>query len=499
MGTLRYFLFLIFLAALGTSGCGPEVAPKATVGVTPAPAPTMGQKPEREMMPAPVQMILTPTVTAGGVVREPPAASTAASTIVVPELPTEAPTPSVEVSVSAVAERDLSPKVSGRDVASLVEGNTVFALDLYRQLALSDGDLLYSPYSVSLALAMAYAGAGGETERQMADTLRFGLPQDRLHTAFNALDLELVPRSTEGDDAGLELNIANSVWGQEAHPFLSAYVKTLAVNYGGEVRRADFLMQKEEAREQINKWVSEETHGRIDDLLSRGAITPLTRLVLANAVYFKAEWRSPFDERATFPRPFYALDGGEELVSMMRQTTRFRYAQGDGYQAVDLPYADGDVSMTVLLPDVGRFNDFEDSLNPVLMDRVLQDLEARRVRLTMPKFELNAAFDLSEVLAEMGMPNAFDEKRAEFQMMNGFSCLAEDDDCLLISEMAHKAVVSVDETGTEAAAAATGVVAITEAVPEEPIEVTIDRPFIFLIRDRDTGSVLFLGRVVRLG
>ena len=409
-------------------------------------------------------------------------------------------TPSVNLEPSSVPAGETSPVVLEQELAAVVEGNTAFALHLYRTLADAENNIFYSPYSISMAMAMAIAGAGGETEAQMRDTLRFDLPPDRLHPAFNALDAALESRTLGDEDGEFEMRIANSVWGQQDYPFLPSYLDTLAMNYGDEVRQVDFRRQPEHARDQINKWVAGETNGRIEDLLSSDAITPLTRLVLANAVYFKATWRLPFDERATSPQPFYSLDGAENRVPMMRQTGSFGYASGDGYQIVELPYGGGDMSMTVLLPDGGRFGDFEDSLDAAFVDVVLHDMEEQRVRLAMPRFELEAGLDLADALAKMGMPNAFDERRAEFQGMNGFSCLAGDEACLLISGVAHKTFISVDETGTEAVATTTVVIGITKALtPEdEIIEMTIDRPFIFLIRDRPTGSILFLGRIVSL-
>ena len=220
--------------------------------------------------------------------------------------------------------------------------------------------------------------------------------------------------------------------------------------------------------------------------------------MFANGAYFKAEWQQPFNERATSRQPFFGLDGTESRVEMMRQIARLNYARGDGFQAVELSYKGGRMSMVVLVPDENWFDEFEDSLDADFIKRVIQDMQARRVRLAMPKLELEADFELSDVLAEMGMPDAFDDEEAEFQRMNKLSCLAGDDQCLWISSLSHKTFVEVDETGTEAAAATAVILATTKALPEEPVELTIDRPFVFLIRDRETRTVLFLGRVVEL-
>ena len=386
--------------------------------------------------------------------------------------------------------RVTSPDVSGADLATLVEGNSAFAFNLYQALREGDGNLFYSPYSISLALAMTYAGAQGETAQQMADTLQFVLPQDRLHPAFNDLDLELSRRGegAEGKDGeGFRLNIVNAIWGQKDYEFLSEFLDLLAENYGAGLRVLDFVSAPEESRITINNWVSDQTEGRIEDLIPQGLINALTRLVLTNAIYFNAAWQYPFEEDMTEDGPFYLLDGGEVTVPMMRQTELFGYAEGDGYQAVELPYDGGELSMIILLPQAGHFEVFEDSLDAQQVDEIIGRLELRQVTLAMPKFEFESEFSLREPLSAMGMQIAF-SGAADFSGMTG-------NRDLFIAEVIHKAFVSVDEAGTEAAAATAVVMELT-AVPETPVEVTIDHPFIFLIRDIETGAVLFIGRVV---
>ena len=398
--------------------------------------------------------------------------------------------------------RTLSPGATGPELAELARGNTAFAFDLYRALAQREGNLFYSPHSISLALALTYAGARGETERQMAETLRFSLPQDRLHPAFNALDLALASRgseATDGDGDGFRLSIANAVWGQEEHAFSTAFLDILAEQYGGDVQRTDFRSAPEESRVRINDWVASETEGRIASLVPPGAIDALTRLVLANAIYFNATWQLPFDKRATAPLPFYPLRGGEVEASMMRQEGSFGYMRGAGYQAVELLYQGGQISMTILLPDEGRFREIEGLLDASLTDAILENLETRRVLLTMPKFGVEATFNLAGTLSEMGMPDAFDERAADFSGMDGRSCRTGGDQCLLISDVVHQAFVEVDEAGTEAAAATAVIVGVRRAVdPGELVTLTVDRPFIFLVRDRATGALLFVGRVSEL-
>ena len=527
--TMRILFCLSFLLLLGAAGCGPDPAPRPTTGLvgvfpseqrgaTPPPPSESGAPAVVTGEPSPIPIPTLKSIQEPGRTATPfvPSATPAPGLVAPPGMPTPdrppksdpsetpaanltgTPRPTLPLATLPAPDRETAPAVAVADIEELVSGNTAFALDLYQTLSESGGNLFYSPYSISLALAMAYGGAAGETETQMAETLSFHLPQEQLHAAFNALDQELAPPSQEKEGGGFELSTANSVWWQEGHGFRQDYLDTLASNYGGKVRDVNFWGQPDSARIRINAWVSEETDGRIEDLIPSGAIDRFTRLVLANAVFFKAEWRLPFDARVTSGAPFYGLDGGEIRVDTMRQTENFAYNRGDGYQAVELPYVDSDMSMVILLPDAGAFADIERSLDVFRLDEILERLETRRVRLTMPKFELDASLELADTLEEMGMPNAFDDRKAEFQGMDGLSCLAGDDECLLISDVVHKAFVSVDEAGTEAAAATAVIVGITRAVPSEPIELTIDRPFIFLIRDRETGTILFLGRVINL-
>ena len=393
-----------------------------------------------------------------------------------------------------------APSVGNADLAGLVDGNSAFAFDLYETLRTQEGNLFYSPHSISLALAMTYAGAGGRTASQMADTLRFSLAQDRLHPALNALDQELASRGADfqsRDGEGFRLNIVNAVWGQQGHPFRGAFLDVLAESYGAGVRPTDFIAAPEESRLAINDWVAESTEDRIRDLIPQGIIDSLTRMVLTNAIYFNASWVSPFNEANTRAQPFHLLDGSSVDVPMMRTSEDFGYAAGDGYQAVDLPYVGHELSMTVIVPDRGRFREFEDSLDAGLAERIIANLGFRYVTLDLPRFEFESQFRLSEALKSMGMPDAFDKASSDFSGMDGRSCLAGDPGCLYIREVVHKAFVSVDEAGTEAAAA-TAVVMQTESAPQNPVAVTVDRPFIFLIRDRETGSILFVGRVEKI-
>jgi serpin B len=389
-------------------------------------------------------------------------------------------------------ERVSSPDVSPSEQALLVEGNSAFAFELYQALKGEEGNLFYSPYSISLALAMTYAGARGETAQQMTDTLQFMLDQDSLHPAFNWLDAELSTRG-EGaagkDGEGFRLNIVNAIWGQKDYKFLPAFLDVLAENYGAGLRILDFINETEQSRVAINDWVSDQTESRIEDLIPPGVIGELTRLVLTNAIYFNAAWAYPFDEDMTAAGPFYFLDGGQVIVPMMKQTESFGYTAGEGYQAVELPYDGGELSMVILLPEAGKFEAFEEIISAQQASDIIGNLQSTEVALTMPRFEFDSEFSLNDTLSAMGMGDAFSPDEADFSGMIGRREL-------FIKAVIHKAFVSVDEAGTEAAAA-TAVVMDNCAIPSsQPVEVTIDRPFIFLIRDIDTGAILFVGRVL---
>ena len=386
--------------------------------------------------------------------------------------------------------RVTSPDVQEADLAELVAGNSSFAFDLYRALWNKDRNLFYSPHSISVALAMTYAGARNETERQMADTLHFTLAQGRLHPAFNALDLELASRGegAEGkDEGGFRLNVANSIWGQTGYSFLQEFLDVLAENYGAGLRLLDFQQAPEDSRIVINEWVSEKTEGKIKDLLPAGSIDALTRLVLTNAIYFNAAWKYPFNEESTRDGTFHLLDGSEVTVPMMEQTEQFGYAEGAGYQAVEVLYDGDELSMVILLPEMDRFEEFAKELDAERVASILNEIRSARVRLSMPKFTYESEFSLKHALADLGMANAF-SSAADFSGMTGNRDLAIDD-------VIHKAFVAVDEAGTEAAAATAVIMKLT-AAPRLPVEVTLDHPFIFLIRDIQTGAILFLGHVV---
>ena len=386
--------------------------------------------------------------------------------------------------------RNISPTVDRTDLSKLVDDNKAFAFDLYQVLRQKESNLFYSPYSISEALAMTYASARGETEKDMAKALHFTLSQDRLHPAFNSLDLQLKQRG-EGakgkDNEGFRLHVVNTIWGQKEYEFLGEFLDVLAQNYGAGLRILDFVNETEQSRLTINKWVSDQTEEKIKDLIPEGVINQLTRLVLTNAIYFNAAWQHPFNEDATSDGLFHLLSNEDVTVPMMKQTESFRYTEGNDYQAVELLYDGQELSMVILLPKAGQYKAFEEKLDAEFAKAIVDNLETREVALTMPKFEYESSFGLKEALKTLGMGVAFTTD-ADLSGMNGKRDL-------FIQDVLHKAFVSVDEAGTEAAAATAVIVGLT-ALPPEPVAVTIDRPFTFFIRDIPTDSIIFVGRVL---
>lgn len=400
--------------------------------------------------------------------------------------------------VKSGLERNLSPQYAQSDLLQFVRDNNAFVLDLYHAVKDKGDNLFYSPYSISCALAMAYAGARGNTEAQMANTLHFGFPQQELHNLFNALDLDLNSRggdSTDTEEKRLTLNLVNAVWGQKEYPFLDSFLDVLAANYDAGIRLVDFIADPESARLLINAWVAEQTANRIEELLEQGTIDASTLLVLTNAIYFKAAWAIPFDEELTRDGDFFLTDGTSVSVPMMTPSEGYGESneemtgtEGPGYKAVELPYYGGEFAMLIVVPDRGNFEAFEQSLDSLLIEGIVNNLESREIVLTMPKFGYESSYTLGEVLYGMGMTDAFTPGMADFSGIdNGYGGL-------YISHVIHKAFISVDEAGTEAAAATAVLFCFSAQLP--PLELHINRPFIYFIRDTKTGAILFVGRLL---
>ncbi len=363
------------------------------------------------------------------------------------------------------------------------------AADLYRELATGDDDLVFSPHSIAVAMAMARAGARGETLAEMDAVLGFTDVAD-VDEGMNALDQLLTSRAgtvrrVDDTEAELELVIANAPYGQEGLAFEESYLTTLAEHYGAGMRLVDYVGDAEGARREINAWVADVTRDRIEDLIAEGLLGPLTRLVLVNAVYLLAPWEHPFEPEATAPGPFRTLTGDEVTVDLMALNTTLDYAELDGVRAVELPYAGRELSMLVLVPD--DLSALESGLGAELLADVDAAMETRPVNLRLPRFEQRTQAALSPVFRTLGMELAFDPDRADFSGITA-------EERLFIAEVVHEAFISVDEEGTEAAAA-TAVVMAATGLPPDLVELTVDRPFVFVLRDVDTGAILFLGRV----
>ncbi len=378
----------------------------------------------------------------------------------------------------ALAEEPAAPDPQ----AEVVRGNNQFAWDLYAKLREAEGNLFFSPYSISTALAMTYAGARGETAEQMAETLHFTLPNEDLHRAMGALVDALNRAGEEGD---FELAVANALWGQSGYEFLDAFTEMVEESYGAGLERVDFQRETEAARQTINQWVEDKTNERIEDLLKPGILNPDTALVLTNAIYFKGDWASQFDENATADKPFTLADGDKIDVPMMYQKDEFKYGENDDCKIIELPYEGDRLSMLVLLPEkADGINDLEEKLSPDAIARWTEGMRKQEVHVYLPRFEITAEFSLKDVLVAMGMRDAFSGD-ADFSGMTGRRDL-------FISAVEHKAFVEVTEEGTEAAAA-TGVV--MQRLAAIITEFRADHPFLFLIRDNETDSILFIGRV----
>ena len=381
------------------------------------------------------------------------------------------------------------PMQTTDDALSLAKDCNAFATDLYARLAADkSANLFFSPYSISVALAMTYAGAAGETKAEMAKVLHFDLPAAKVPPAFAALGKLFDPADKT---SGFQLRVANRLWGQQGFHFLPAFLEVTQTNFGADLGQLDFK-QSEAARKTINDWIARQTDDKIQDLLASGVLDANTRLVLTNAIYFKARWTHEFGKTNTADAPFHTSPAAETAVPTMHLTHRLRYAAADGIQVLDLPYSQNDsLSMFVLLPDkVDGLADLEKRLTADNLDKWSQGLKPRPVRVSLPKFKLTSQFALGDVLAALGMPLAF-SSRADFSKMSS-------EQKLFISAVIHKAFVDVNEEGTEAAAATAVTMRAMAVAPtrEEPVEFRADHPFVFLIRDNRTQSILFLGRLV---
>jgi serpin B len=383
--------------------------------------------------------------------------------------------------------RDTAP--STRDLSQLVVDNTRFAFELYRELAPGNsGNLFYSPYSISIALAMAYAGAAGQTAQQMSRALHYTLAPARLHYAFDALDLALASRAEDAMGQGLRLQVAGSLWGDVSMTFQSAFLDTLAVDYGAGLQVADFVGAPEPARVAINGWVSDRTSRKIPELLPVRSIDSQTRVVLVNAIYFDAPWAVPFDPKATASAAFTRADGSTTTVDTMSALASnfLGYAEGPTWQAVEIPYAGESTSMVIVLPQPGQFATVEQGLTGDFVNS-LRPSSDLNLQVMLPKLTVHRpVMDLTAQLKALGMVDAFAES-ADFSAMSAAP--------LKLKAVFHDAFVRVDENGTEAAAS-TAVVSTLISAPQLSKTVNVNRPFFFFVRDVLTNAVLFIGRIM---
>ncbi len=369
-------------------------------------------------------------------------------------------------------------------VAALVTGNTMFALDLQRELFDPEQNQLFSPWSLSQAVAMTYAGARKATEQQIESVMHFHLPQEQLHPAFKAIEREM-SENRQSEPGDFRLTTANAMWIQQDFPILDSYLNATIPYYNAAVRQVNFL-QPEETRRLINLWGSDQTEERIRELIPSGVINGETALVLTNAVCFKAAWKTPFRQHGRYQGEFQLLDGSRVTTLMMAQTALLSCSEQPNLQVVELPYKDDRFSMVFLLPAHVAFESFLMELNTERLSSLLDDLKPTNISLEVPPFNSNSNFLLKETLQEMGMIDAFRE--ADFSGITG-------DKELFIRDVCHGAFINVDENGTEAAAG-TAVVVERKSAPRPGVRIALNRPFIYLIRDNATGTILFLGHIV---
>ncbi len=377
------------------------------------------------------------------------------------------------------------------DQAEAVKGSNAFAVDLYGQLSTQPGNLFFSPESISTAFGMAYAGAHGQTATEMARVFHFTLPPERLHPAFGALLAGM-----NAPHQGYALSVADALWAQQDEKFLPAYLNLVEANYGAGFRAVDFKTAPDSVRATINQWVEKQTNDKIQNLLGPGTVTPLTRLILTNAIYFKAAWADQFSKNATENADFHPSAGKTIQAPMMHNSGGYEYFKGPAFQALLLPYEKDEISMLILLPDnVDGLPALERSLSAGNLEKWVASLSyAHEVIVSLPRFKITQQFELGPTLEDLGMKTAFDPDAADFSAMTG-------DRSLVISAAIHKAYIDLDENGTEAAAATAVVIGMATAMPPRypplpPIVFTADHPFLFLIRDNISGGILFMGRVV---
>jgi serpin B len=370
-------------------------------------------------------------------------------------------------------------------MSSVVSSDNQLAFDFYRGINVSSigKNIFVSPYSISTALAMTFEGSRNNTRTQMAAVLHFNMSDADRQAGFS----ELLAQTRPGPGKKYKLEVANGLWGQKDFPFEPAFTGTIGKFYGGGFNTVDYAGDKEGAIHTINTWVEGKTAGKIKNLIHLDDVTPLTRLVLTNAIYFKGDWASPFEKSATKDEAFHTTETQKVQAPMMHQTAHFRFVKENGIAAIELPYSGDDLSMIVLLPD-SKIDKLGEDLSLERIEILRAGMRLAEVDVTLPRFKFETRYILNDQLGKMGMPDAFDESLADFSGMNGKKSL-------YISKVIHQAMIDVNEEGSEAAAA-TAVVMSQKAMPFNMKETfRADHPFIFMIVHNTTGSILFMGRL----
>lgn len=389
-------------------------------------------------------------------------------------------------SVLAQTSGALAEATEHKGQGSLGRDNAVFALDLYAKLRGQSGNVFFSPHSISAALAMTYAGARGETAAQMRKALRFEMEDTDLFAAFAELDKRLADAQKDGK---VVLRTANSLWPQQKYPLSKDYLALLEKNFGAVATPLDYVGATEKARQTINGWVEAKTEKKIVDLVPQGVLSELTRLVLVNAIYFKADWAKKFEQAATRDGAFHVASDKEVTVPMMNGEMEAGYSEADQVQILWLPYASQGLGLSILLPkDKDGLAALEGALTADKLREWTQPLpKLRKVRIGLPRFKSTHQFRLDETLKSMGMVDAFDEKKADFSGMDGRNWL-------YVGAVLHKAFVDVNEEGSEAAAATAVAMTLKSAPMRLPV-FRADHPFVYMIRDNASGAILFMGRM----
>jgi serpin B len=402
--------------------------------------------------------------------------------------------PQSVVTAKSEVARDTQPDISDADYMSVVAATNQYGFELFHKLTPDElGNVVYSPTSTVYALAMTYLGARGNTQTQMAATLHDAFPSGVFHKGLNRLSIDLAsrniaPHSTIYGQQSLNLSLVDAIWVQQNYALLSSYLDALAVNYDAGVKLLDFIGNPEGSRVTINQWVADQTANRILDLLTPGSISSTTRVVLTNALYFKASWSSPFKTTNTANESFNLLNGTTATVSAMHADGTYSYTEGSAYQLVDLPYDGNKLSMAILLPSQGQFAPIRDAISQDWLSQSLGAMASAKVNLALPKFSFTwGTKSLNQALQALGILDAFDASLADF---SGIEAARQ----FFIGGVLHKAFIAIDESGTEAAAA-TAVTLNTAGIPTPSISFTVDRPFVFFIHDT-SGAVLFTGQVL---